>query len=164
MPVSRAIQRRVAQGPPLSSCGRAGIALSSGLLIVLNDTRQVSFFVMSHSGAENEVAMWIEAAQLAFDKVGKENSYDLWAVVSQNHESPTSPPLRLTDRLTLDGIVVEPAGFYSEFVTPRFQMHVWLPSVSQLILVKFKTRAYDSYAASQLAARQARHLTGVSRP
>jgi hypothetical protein len=37
-----------------------GDSFSSGLLIVLSDTRKVSFFVMSHSGAENEVAMWTE--------------------------------------------------------------------------------------------------------
>lgn len=138
-----------------------GSSLSSGLLIVLSDTGPVSFFVLSHSGTEDEMTVWIEAAQWAFGKVGKENDYDWWAVVSQNQESPTSPPLRLTDRLILNGIVVEPASFYREFVTPRSQMHVRLPSVSQLIMVTIRTRASEFYAANQLAAGQARRLTGL---
>lgn len=138
-----------------------GGSLSSGLLIRLNGTEQASFFVLSHGEVNDEMTAWKEAAQWAFDRAGNENSYDSWAVISQDHESPASAPLRLTDRLVLDGITVEPTDFYREFITPRSEMHVRFPSVSQLLMVKFKSRAYDFYAANQLVAGQARHLTGL---
>jgi hypothetical protein len=138
-----------------------GGSLSSGLLIVVNGPAEVSLFVLSSSGAENDAPVWAEAAVWAFEKVGKQKSYDCWAVVSQNPESPTFPPLRLADRLVLNGIAVEPAGFYREFITPRSQMLTRIPSVSQLVVVKLKGNADDLYDANRWAAGQARRLTGL---